>query len=124
MTLDELYQIILSRKKEMPENSYVASLFYDGGDRIIQKVGEEAVEVVIAAKNEGKKRIISEVADLFFHLFVLLIARGITVSDILEELERRHNMKSVRSEEHTSELQSPDHLVCRLLLEKKKKKNI
>lgn len=52
MTLEELYNTILSRKQEMPEGSYVASLFRDGEDRIVQKVGEEAIEVVIAAKNK------------------------------------------------------------------------
>jgi len=89
MTLEELYNTILFRRKEMPEGSYVASLFRDGDDRIIQKVGEEAVEVVIAAKNESRERVISEVADLVFHTLVLLTSKGITLSDILDELERR-----------------------------------
>lgn len=89
MTIDELYQIIESRKKEMPKDSYVASLFSDGKDRIIQKVGEEAVEVVIAAKNESKERVIAEVADLFFHTLVLLSNLEIQPSEICEELENR-----------------------------------
>jgi len=89
MTLEELYNTILSRKKKMPEGSYVASLFRDGDDRIVQKVGEEAVEVVIAAKNTSKQRIISEVADLLFHLLILLASKGITLPDILNELEKR-----------------------------------
>jgi len=89
MTLEELYNTILSRKKEMPEGSYVVSLFRDGDDRIIQKVGEEAVEVVIAAKNESQERIISEVADLTFHTLILLASRGIKPSEILSELEKR-----------------------------------
>lgn len=89
MTLEELYNIILSRKKEMPEGSYVASLFRDGEDRIIQKVGEEAVEVVIAAKNESRDRFISETADLTFHLLVLLASKGVKLSDILSELKKR-----------------------------------
>lgn len=89
MTFDELYEIIEDRKKNMPENSYVVSLFKDGNDRIIQKVGEESVEVVIAAKNESRERIISEVADLIFHLLVLLSALGIKPSEILQELETR-----------------------------------
>jgi len=89
MTLEELYNTILSRKKEMPEGSYVASLFRDGDDRIIQKVGEEAVEVVIAAKNESKDRLISEAADLTFHLLVLLASKGLKLSDILSELKKR-----------------------------------
>ena len=89
MTLDELYQKIEDRKKNMPKDSYVASLFKDGGDRIIQKVGEEATEVVIAAKNEKRERIISEVADLWFHIFVLLSKFGIKPAEVLEELEKR-----------------------------------
>lgn len=89
MNLEELYKIIENRKQKKPENSYVASLFKEGKDRIIQKVGEEAVEVVIAAKNETKKRIISEVADLLFHILVLLSEYKITLKDIGEELSRR-----------------------------------
>lgn len=89
MTLEELYNTILSRKKEMPEGSYVASLFRDGEDRIIQKIGEEAVEVVIAAKNTTKQRIISEVSDLLFHMLILLALKDISLSDILNELEKR-----------------------------------
>ena len=89
MTLNKLYNIILSRKKEMPTDSYVASLFNNGNDQIIQKVGEESIEVVIAAKNKSKERLIAEVADLMFHLLVLLVAREISLSDVLIELEKR-----------------------------------
>lgn len=89
MTLEELYKIIEDRKEKLPENSYVASLFRKGKDRIIQKVGEESVEVVIAAKNETRKRLISEVADLIFHILVLLSEYKITLKDIGKELGRR-----------------------------------
>jgi len=89
MTLEELYNIILSRKDTLPADSYVASLFRSGDDRLIQKVGEEATEVVIAAKNKDKARLVSEVADLTFHTLVLLVARGITCEDIQNELEKR-----------------------------------
>lgn len=89
MTLEELYKIIQDRKEKMPENSYVASLFRDGKDRIIQKVGEEATEVIIAAKNETKKRIISEVADLLFHILIMLSDFNIKPKDILRELKKR-----------------------------------
>ncbi len=91
MILDELYKIIEDRKKKMPENSYVASLFKKGADRIIQKVGEESTEVIIAAKNENKQRIISEIADLFFHLLIMLSLFKITPDDIFKELEKRRN---------------------------------
>jgi phosphoribosyl-ATP pyrophosphohydrolase len=89
MTIEELYQIILDRKKKLPQDSYVASLFREGEDRIIQKVGEEATEVVIAAKNKEKKRIIEELADLQFHLLVLLAQYKIAPGDIFNELGRR-----------------------------------
>ena len=89
MTLEELYKVIQDRKNKMPETSYVASLFKGGNDRIIQKVGEEATEVVIAAKNKAKKRIISEVADLLFHILVLLVAYNINPDEVFKELERR-----------------------------------
>jgi len=73
----------------MPKDSYVATLFRLGEDRIIQKVGEEATEVVIAAKNKNKQRIISETADLLFHLLVLLSFKNITLTKIEKELESR-----------------------------------
>lgn len=89
MTLEKLYTIIKERQKTMPEDSYVASLFRKGEDRIIQKVGEEAVEVVIAAKNDDKQRCIEEISDLLFMLTVLLAVKNITYRDILARLERR-----------------------------------
>lgn len=89
MTLEELYKIIEDRKHKLPENSYVASLFQKDGDRVIQKVGEEATEVVIAAKNEEKQRLIEESADLLFHLLILLSMKNITLEEILQELDKR-----------------------------------
>lgn len=89
MTLEELYKIIEDRKKKMPENSYVASLFREGPDKIIQKVGEESTEVIIAAKNESKERIISEIADLIFHLLIMMSLFEIKPRDILKELNKR-----------------------------------
>lgn len=90
MTVEELYQIIVNRKRIMPKDSYVVSLLRNGNDRIIQKVGEEAVEVVIAAKNSSRKRLISEVADLWFHILILLAVKDISPEDILKELESRN----------------------------------
>ena len=96
MILEELFAVIQDRKKQMPKDSYVASFFRDDKDRIIQKVGEEAVEVVIAAatfdvagKNESKKEIVSEMADLWFHSLVLLAYFNILPEDIFIELEKR-----------------------------------
>jgi len=96
MTLEELYKIIEDRKKNMPKNSYVASLFRDGNDHIIQKVGEEATEVIIAAKNESKDRIISEVADLLFHLLVLLSDKEIKVEEVFDELDKRKSVNPLK----------------------------
>ncbi|KKP52903.1 MAG: Phosphoribosyl-ATP diphosphatase [Candidatus Roizmanbacteria bacterium GW2011_GWA2_33_33] len=90
MKINKLLEIIRDRKLKMPKDSYVASLFRLGEDRIIQKVGEETVEVVIAVKNENKQRIVSEVADLLFHLLILLVSSNITLSDIEKELESRN----------------------------------
>ncbi len=89
MTLEELYKIIISRQKELPEDSYIASLFKGDQDRIIQKVGEEATEVVIAAKNPNKKRLISETADLLFHTLIMLASRDVTLDEVMSELEER-----------------------------------
>jgi len=93
MKLEELYTIIRKRIKKLPEDSYVASLVKQGEDRIIQKVGEEAVEVVVAAKGKSKKRIIEEMADLYFMTLVLLAAKGIELTDVFGELEKRCNQK-------------------------------
>ena len=88
--LNELFEIIEDRKTNPTEKSYTASLFAEGEDRICQKVGEEAVEVIIAAKGQGDQRIIEEVSDLFYHTLVLLSAKGLSLSDVEDELRKRH----------------------------------
>jgi phosphoribosyl-AMP cyclohydrolase / phosphoribosyl-ATP pyrophosphohydrolase len=80
---------IKRRRMESPDESYTASLFKDGLRKISQKVGEEAVEVVIAALTEDDKRLKSEMADLIFHILVLLEAKDITFEDIVSELKLR-----------------------------------
>lgn len=92
MKLEELYSIIEERKKTLPKGSYTASLFQQGLDRIIQKVGEEAVEVIIAAKGREKNRIISETADLLYMIGVLLAAKNISLESIYKELESRKSL--------------------------------
>ncbi|GAV23929.1 bifunctional phosphoribosyl-AMP cyclohydrolase/phosphoribosyl-ATP diphosphatase HisIE [Carboxydothermus pertinax] len=87
--LAKLWQIILDRKEKLPEGSYTAKLFKKGVDKVAQKVGEEAVETVIAAKNEDKGELIYEASDLVYHLLVLLAARDIALGDIAEELKKR-----------------------------------
>jgi phosphoribosyl-ATP pyrophosphohydrolase len=78
----------------MPDGSYVASLFRDGKDRMIQKVGEEGTEVVIAAKNTDKRRQVEEITDLVFHTFILMVQLGITIQDIEKELDKRSKERS------------------------------
>ncbi|MBI4300165.1 MAG: bifunctional phosphoribosyl-AMP cyclohydrolase/phosphoribosyl-ATP diphosphatase HisIE [Chloroflexi bacterium] len=87
--LAELFEVIEGRKRELPEGSYVASLFKNGIDRISKKVIEEAGEAVIAAKNNDRGETIYEVADLWFHSLVLLSACGLSPKEIWEELSKR-----------------------------------
>ena len=88
-TLEGLYALICSRKTDAPAGSYTASLFTRGEDEIVKKVGEEAVEVIVAAKGQGHERIVSESADLIYHLFVLLAQKEVPWSDVEAELKRR-----------------------------------
>ena len=74
----------------MPEGSYTATLFSKGEDEILKKVGEETMEVILAAKGQGDQRLVEEVADLFYHTLVLLAARNLTLRDVEGELEQRH----------------------------------
>ena len=90
MTLDELFEIIEDRKNNPQPGSYTYQLMEKGEDAILQKVGEESVEVMLAAKGQGDQRVIEEVADLFYHTLVLLSSRGQNLRDVLAELERRH----------------------------------
>lgn len=90
MKLTDLYTIILDRKKRMPENSYVVSLL-NNPDKMLQKIGEEATELIIAGKNESKTRVIEEASDLLFHTIVLLVNKGIKIEEIENEFENRSN---------------------------------
>ncbi len=87
--LDELYATIEARKTNPPSNSYTAQLFARGLTEISKKVGEEAIEVIVAAKGQRDERVISETADLIYHTMVLLAARGIAWRAVEEELARR-----------------------------------
>jgi phosphoribosyl-ATP pyrophosphohydrolase/phosphoribosyl-AMP cyclohydrolase len=88
--LQELYEVIMERKRLNPENSYVAKKFKEGIDRILKKVGEEAGEVIIAAKNGNKEEISWEIADLIFHLLLVLGFYDMSLDDIYDRLiERR-----------------------------------
>lgn len=94
MLFDSLYQLICERKQEMPEGSYVTSLFQKGVDQILKKIGEESAEVVIASKNDDRSELIWEIADLWFHTLVLMGWHEITPAEIFQELEKRHQAKS------------------------------
>ncbi len=89
--LNILYKIIADRKSNPTAGSYTAHLFSAGEDKICQKVGEEAVEVILAAKSQGTQRLIEETADLFYHALVLLAHKDITLEAVEAELRRRHN---------------------------------
>ncbi len=88
--LEELEELLRERKRELPEKSYTADLFKKGIDRILKKIGEEAGEVIIAAKNTDDSELVHEVADLVFHLQVLLVEKNIPLSKIEDELKKRH----------------------------------
>ncbi len=89
-SLRDLDSVILDRKANPKAGSYTASLFAAGEDEIVKKVGEEAVEIILAAKGQGDERLIAEAADLFYHTLVLFAARGLSLADVEAELERRH----------------------------------
>ena len=88
--LEGLYQLLQSRKRELPEGSYTTYLFQKGLDKILKKVGEESAEVIIAGKAEDKAETIYEIADLAYHVLVLMVQMGISVEDIRAELASRH----------------------------------
>ena len=89
ITFDRVYDVILKRKQSSPETSYVAYLMDEGTDMILKKICEESAEVIIAAKNGNRTEQIHELADLWFHMLVLMVHNGIDLTDISRELENR-----------------------------------
>ena len=89
-SLEGLYNLLLDRKARMPEGSYTTYLFEKGIDKILKKVGEECTEVIIAGKADDKKETVYEIADLAYHVMVLMTEMGITVEDVHRELASRH----------------------------------
>ena len=89
-SLRGLYGLLLQRKAEMPQGSYTTYLFEKGLDKILKKIGEESTEVIIAAKAQDKAETIYEIADLAYHVMVLMVEAGITVDDVQKELASRH----------------------------------
>ena len=89
-SMDGLYTLLQGRKADMPEGSYTTYLFQKGIDKILKKIGEESTEVIIAAKADDKAETVYEVADLAYHILVMMTEMGITVDDVRRELASRH----------------------------------
>ena len=90
MTIQELYATICDRRDDPTPESYTARLLSLGEDEIIKKIGEESVEIILAAKSQGDQRLVEEIADLTYHVLVLLASRHIQPEAIAEELANRH----------------------------------
>lgn len=93
--LERLTETIAARKQAAPETSYVAKLFGKGEDAILKKVGEEATEVILAAKEGDTSHLVYETADLWFHCMVLLAQHGLDAGDVLNELARREGISGI-----------------------------
>ena len=89
-SLRALYALLEGRKAEMPQGSYTTYLFEKGLDKILKKIGEESTEVIIAAHAQDKKETVYEIADLAYHVMVMMVQNGITVDDVQKELASRH----------------------------------
>jgi phosphoribosyl-ATP pyrophosphohydrolase/phosphoribosyl-AMP cyclohydrolase len=93
VVLEELYEVVAGRRREMPAGSYTTYLFEKGLNKILKKVGEEAAETIIAAKDDDRAALTAETADLVYHLVVLMVERGLTLDDLAGELARRRGGK-------------------------------
>ena len=93
--LTQLAQVLEERKQADPDSSYVAKLYSKGLDTILKKIGEEATETVMAAKDGEQDKIIYEIADLWFHTLVLLSQQGLKPDDVLTELQRRFGLSGL-----------------------------
>jgi phosphoribosyl-ATP pyrophosphohydrolase len=101
--LQQLADILEQRKQESADKSYVASLYAKGLDSILKKIGEEATETVIAAKDGDNKKIVYETADLWFHCMVLLAYKGLEPDDVLRELQRRFGLSGLEEKAQRKE---------------------
>ncbi len=104
--LIDLFNVIEDRKQNPEEGSYTCYLFEKGIDKILKKVGEESAETIIAAKNGDKNEIVNEASDLIYHLLVMLNERGVSVNDVLHELDNRSNkignLKQMKQVDHNT----------------------
>ena len=102
----ELYKVIEDRRANPQEGSYTCYLFDKGLDKILKKVGEESAETIIAAKNGNKEETVGEIADLFYHVLVMMVNEGIPLTDVTAELDRRSqkigNLKQFHVSDHES----------------------
>lgn len=102
----ELYKVIEDRRANPQEGSYTCYLFDKGLDKILKKVGEECAETIIAAKNGNKEETVGEIADLFYHVLVMMVNEGIPLTDVTAELDRRGqkigNLKQFHVSDHES----------------------
>jgi len=94
-TLNQLADVLEQRRQADPDSSYVASLYHKGLDAILKKIGEEATETVMAAKDGDRGKIVYEIADLWFHCMVQLAQQGLRPDDVLRELERRFGLSGL-----------------------------
>jgi phosphoribosyl-ATP pyrophosphohydrolase/phosphoribosyl-AMP cyclohydrolase len=97
LAINNLYALIAERKQKRPEGSYTTYLFNSGLDKILKKIAEETGEVIIAAKNRSQRDIVCELADLFYHILVLMVERDVSLGDVHAELARRAALPSSRS---------------------------
>jgi len=102
-TLTQLADVLEQRKQQSVDKSYVASLYNQGLDTILKKIGEEATETVIAAKDGNKQQIIYETADLWFHCMVLLAHQDLHPNDVLNELQRRFGLSGLEEKAQRSQ---------------------
>ncbi len=93
--LDRLADLLEQRKSADPSTSYVAKLYAKGMDSILKKIGEEATETIIAAKDNDKEQIVYETADLWFHTLIMLAKAGLKPQDVLDELARREGLSGI-----------------------------
>lgn len=93
--LTQLTEVLEQRKSADPDSSYVSGLYHKGLDAILKKIGEEATETVMAAKDGDKDKIVYEVADLWFHTMVLLAKEGLSAEDVLQELDSRFGLSGL-----------------------------
>lgn len=101
--LQQLDTVLVERKQADPDSSYVASLYAKGLDKILKKVGEEAIETIMAAKEGDRDHLVYEVADLWFHTMVLLAAQDLSSQDVLDELARRFGLSGLEEKASRTE---------------------